>query len=244
MFEGFETAKDEQAKKRWFASAGTSLVIYGIVGIGILILAKQTVTRAATEAPIDVTFHAAPEVEAAKPPPPPPPPPPTGNRAKKAGKPAPEKVTAIPEDRPEEAEPTGEAAAPIVPELYGEGGDGLGDSLPVTPPPPPPPPPVVENDPDPVHETVRSTAPQPRPGNVQPVYPDKMRHKGVQADVVLKVRISATGEVVSVEVISGEEPFVSAAIAAVKAWHFTPATLDGKPVAVVRKVNIPFRIRS
>ena len=76
MFGGFEAAKDEQARKRWFASAGTSLVVYAVVGVGLLVLARQTVAKAKEEPPIDVTFRAAPdapEIKADTPPPPPPP---------------------------------------------------------------------------------------------------------------------------------------------------------------------------
>ena len=75
MFGGFEQAKDEKARKRWFASAGTSLIIYVVVGIGLVILAKQTVAKAIEEPPIDVTFAPAadvPEIKDEAPPPPPP----------------------------------------------------------------------------------------------------------------------------------------------------------------------------
>jgi len=59
----------------------------------------------------------------------------------------------------------------------------------------------------------------------------------------LKVRISATGEVVDVQLIRGDEPFASAAIAAVRTWRYRPAQLDGRAVAFTRRVQIPFRIR-
>jgi len=80
-------------------------------------------------------------------------------------------------------------------------------------------------------------------GNARPAYPEDARHKGLQGDVVLKVRISATGEVIAVELIRGEEPFASVAIAAVRTWRYRPALIDGTPVAFTRRVQIPFRIR-
>lgn len=87
-------------------------------------------------------------------------------------------------------------------------------------------------------------APTPLPGNTLPAYPDAARRAGRQGDVILKVRISDTGEVVAVELIRGDEPFASAAIAAVRTWRYRPATIDGRPSPYTRRVQIPFRIRS
>ena len=107
MFGGFEQAKDEKARKRWFASAGTSLVVYGIVGVGLLVLARQTVAKPKEEPPIDVSFHAAPDVPEVKTEAPPPPPPPTNRpRVKRPGKAAPTSPQKIPDARPDETTPT------------------------------------------------------------------------------------------------------------------------------------------
>jgi TonB family protein len=86
-------------------------------------------------------------------------------------------------------------------------------------------------------------APAPLPGNTLPAYPDAARKAGRQGDVILKVHISATGEVTEVELIRGEEPFASVAIAAVRTWRYRPATVDGRPSPFTRRVQIPFRIR-
>src|SRR5262245_3194340 len=100
MFGGFEQTKDEQAGKRWLASTGTSAVIFVIaVGIGAIILSQKVAAKKADKE-IDVTFRAAPETPEATKPPPPPPPPPVARKVKRAGKPAPANVAAIPEDRP------------------------------------------------------------------------------------------------------------------------------------------------
>ena len=101
--------------------------------------------------------------------------------------------------------------------------------------PPPPPPPVDEA------EVV--VAPVPLDGNQRPAFPEEARKKGLQGDVILKVRISATGEVIDVQLIRGAEPFASVAIAAVRTWRYRPALVDGKPSAFTRRVQIPFRIR-
>ncbi|MBK7075697.1 MAG: hypothetical protein IPH44_25735 [Myxococcales bacterium] len=108
MFGGFEQAKDEKARKRWFASAGTSLIVYVIVGVGLLVLARQTVAKPKEEPPIDVSFHAAPDVPEVKTEAPPPPPPPTNRpRVKRPGKAAPTSPQKIPDARPDETTPTG-----------------------------------------------------------------------------------------------------------------------------------------
>jgi TonB family protein len=80
-------------------------------------------------------------------------------------------------------------------------------------------------------------------GNAMPVYPEKMRHKGVEAEVIIKIKISAKGEVIAAEMIRGDEPFASAALAAVKTWRYEPATVDGRPAPFVRLVKLPFRLK-
>src|SRR5512134_2948530 len=148
MFDGFNEVKDEAARKRWFASTGTSLVIFALAGVGILVLSRQVVQKVAGEEEIDVTFQSSPEPEIKQEAPPPPPPP--APKAKRPGRVAPASVTAIPEAAPAEADPTGAAGQHGDPEAFGDGGD---DPEATTPPPPPdaaPPPPV--KDPEPVHE--------------------------------------------------------------------------------------------
>src|SRR5688572_3757839 len=77
MFEGFEDKKDAAAKKRWMASAGTSLAIYAVIGGALAVAAGKTVHEMREEDDvIDVTFQEElePEPEAKKAEPPPPPP--------------------------------------------------------------------------------------------------------------------------------------------------------------------------
>jgi len=245
VFGGFEQAKDEQARKRWFASTGTSLLIFIAVGIGLVILAKQTATEAKEEPPIDVTFRQAPELEEHEPPPPPPPPPPkAAARPKRPGKVAPMQPNVIPETRPDEANPSGHFDATAEQEEFGDGElGGAATTAPAPPPPPPPPPPREERIPDPVTEIDPGVAaPRPRGENAMPVYPEKARKKGLEAEVILKIKISAKGDVIAVEVLRGDEPFASAAKAAVQTWHYAPALVDGKPSSFVKLVKIPFRL--
>jgi len=245
MFGGFEQAKDEKARKRWFASAGTSLIVYAVVGAGLLFLARQTVAKAKEEPPIDVTFHAEAEApEPVKAETPPPPAPTRKPRVKRPGKVAPLQPKGIPAARPDEGTPTG-AIETQEPEEYGDGEGEQGEPTPTPPavPPAPPPPVPLAPPPPPVDEAEDVVVPQPLAGNARPAYPEAARHKGLQGDVVLKVRISETGQVLSVELIRGDEPFASVAMAAVRTWRYRPALIDGKPVPFTRRVQIPFRIR-
>jgi TonB family protein len=133
---------------------------------------------------------------------------------------------------------------------FGDGEDLGGEikKVDLPPPPPPPPPPPVErdevDDPDPISEIDPDfVIARAHSSNAQPVYPEKMRHKGVEAEIVLRVRISASGEVIKVDLVRGDEPFAAAAIAAVETWRYSPATDAGKAVVSTRLVKIPFRLQ-
>jgi protein TonB len=71
-----------------------------------------------------------------------------------------------------------------------------------------------------------------------------MRKKGVEALVILRVLIDEQGHVKDIEVVQGEEPFLAAALEAVKTRRYQPATLDGRPTAVHRLIRVPFRLRT
>jgi TonB family protein len=61
------------------------------------------------------------------------------------------------------------------------------------------------------------------------------------ATVVLAVVIDAVGAVTDVTVREGEAPFVAAAVAAVKAWRFAPATRDDAPIPSRILTTVTFR---
>src|SRR5262249_53578138 len=65
--------------------------------------------------------------------------------------------------------------------------------------------------------------PSPQAGNTKPPYPQEAKAAGKTGTVVLKVVILADGSVAQVQVVRGEEPFVSAAVTAVKSWKYAPA---------------------
>jgi protein TonB len=85
-------------------------------------------------------------------------------------------------------------------------------------------------------------APRLLPGSKVPQYPADARAARKSGTVILKLVIFADGTVGDVRVVAGEEPFASAAVAAVKSWRYEPARLNGRPIAVYREVRIPFKL--
>lgn len=68
---------------------------------------------------------------------------------------------------------------------------------------------------------------------VNPVYPEEARKKGLKGRVVLEAVISKKGEVTHVKVLmSDNEIFNASAIEAVSQWRYETPRRDGKPVSV------------
>jgi periplasmic protein TonB len=85
-------------------------------------------------------------------------------------------------------------------------------------------------------------APTPAKTNAIPPYPQEARVAGRTGMVILKVIILADGSVGGVQVLRGEEPFVSAALSTVKQWKYEPARYKGQAISVYRIVQIPFKL--
>ncbi len=66
---------------------------------------------------------------------------------------------------------------------------------------------------------------------------------GAQGDasVILHVVVDTSGRVVDGQVVSGDEPFASAARAAIGRFRFVPAEREGRPVAAKIRVEVVFR---
>ncbi len=95
----------------------------------------------------------------------------------------------------------------------------------------------------PVNIPEEADPPEPDENNAAPEYPEAARTTGQEARVVLKVVVEKTGAVGRIQVLKGDEPFVAAAIAAVKGWRFTPAMLDAQPIAVFLTIPVKFSLR-
>lgn len=116
---------------------------------------------------------------------------------------------------------------------------------PVKPAPVPPQPAVVEVRPVPAD----SPAEVMDDCNKKPLYPDSARRRGLEADVVLMVRVSPEGEVCEVGLLESagltraHKDMNRSAIAAVVRWRYRPAMRNGVAVEARIKVPVRFRIR-
>ena len=77
-----------------------------------------------------------------------------------------------------------------------------------------------------------------------PEYPEQERTVGHEAVVILKIVIEANGGVGRIIVMKGEDPFLAAALTAVRIWRYEPARLEGQTIATYKIVKIPFRLKS
>jgi len=75
---------------------------------------------------------------------------------------------------------------------------------------------------------------------VPPKYPEKARKKRIQGTVLLHVMISKTGDIETMELVSGHPVLVPAAMDAVKQWKYRPYLLNGNPVEVDTQIQVNF----
>ena len=75
-------------------------------------------------------------------------------------------------------------------------------------------------------------------------YSDKARKKRVQGTVLLEITVGTDGLVTDAKILRPLEPSLDKqSIENVRRWRFTPATVEGKPIAVVLDVETTFRLR-
>jgi protein TonB len=81
---------------------------------------------------------------------------------------------------------------------------------------------------------------------VDPVYPELARRMRREGLVIVRAEIGRDGQVHDAQVATAQPPgigFEQAALDAVRAWKFRPATLAGRPVAVLYHLTVRFRLR-
>ena len=81
---------------------------------------------------------------------------------------------------------------------------------------------------------------------VQPKYPEEASKKGIQGDVMLKVRVNEKGMPVDVTVSkneTGSPELGEAAVTAVKQWTFKPAMKKGTPVSIWVAIPVRFKLK-
>jgi len=240
----------EKSERSWLASLAASSVIY--VAIAAAVVTFSAAKTVIEKKNVELTFVE----KVMKEPPPPPPPPPApvvkpeapaamapavrpDQKIRKLDKPPPPKELVAPKEmpkaKPKEADPSEDKGIAV----YGEPGKGdpaglegglaqggslggqVGGAI------------ALPED---------GTPPVPDAGNRKPDYPQEAKASGKQGTVVLKVYILADGRVAKVEVMRGEEPFVGAALAAVKNWRFEPARYKGQAITIYQVITIPFRL--
>ena len=239
----------DEGPRQWFASLLASSGIYVLLVLAVVTLsATQQLVR---EKPVDITFV---EKVVQQPPPPPPPPAPVevkpqapaaaapvvrpDQKIRKLDKPPPPKEMVAPKDMPKEAAPEADPSQDKGIAVFGEGkgdpagleggvaqggvvGGMVGGAI------------GLPED---------AVPPMPDKANSIPPYPQEARAAGRTGTVVLKVVILADGSVADVQVMRGDEPFVSAAVSTVKKWKYTPALHKGQPITVYRIIQIPFKL--
>jgi periplasmic protein TonB len=228
-----------------YASAGVVLAAVAVLGV---VFGKEIKRKALDEA-VPVVFapqkappKAAPvKVEAPKPPAP---------KARSSAPPLGRPATLAPRAVPTEAPKLGDPGAPVgavegVPggSLDGVvGGTGTGGPAvsPARPPAQPAAPPAA---PPPMAQASESIAPPRVLARALPRFPEEARRAGVQATVTVRYVVLEDGSVTDVVIVRGHPLLDAEVVRAVSAWRFSPATLDGRPVRVVRFAKLPFRPR-
>jgi periplasmic protein TonB len=82
------------------------------------------------------------------------------------------------------------------------------------------------------------------PDNAVAAYSAQADPHHIEGEVILRVEVSATGNLISVAIArsSGNDVLDQAALLVVRHWHFAPATRGGEPVAGTAEVPIWSRL--
>jgi TonB family protein len=78
--------------------------------------------------------------------------------------------------------------------------------------------------------------------SVGPVYPEEARKNGLEGTVYVKIWVDTEGKAKEAVILKSDDAiFNQASLDAAKQFQFTPASKDGKPVAVW--VSVPFKFK-
>lgn len=98
--------------------------------------------------------------------------------------------------------------------------------------------------PHPAVEERRPDVPAKPIKQVSPKYPRELRNRGVPGRVLLRFVVDTKGRVQDAEVVkSSDAAFDRPALEAIRAWRFSPAIQDGKPVKTMVQVPLEFSSR-
>lgn len=260
MFDAFELQTDVGVmRKRMTVAFVAATFALGAFVVVVAAIASARPLEENKPKQVDVSFRPPPpppepaKIEVAPPPPPkvvkprPPAPSIVAEVAPPAPAPAPAAAAMVaPKEVPKVAAPESDTAVAAIAVAVGGTGDGSGSAVgtgardddesaaPVV---------AKAGASGPVNLPEDAEPPEPSESNAQPEYPEAARATGQEARVVLKIVVELDGHVGRVQVLKGEEPFLSAALAVVRSWKYEPATLEGSPIAVFKIVNITFSLR-
>ena len=237
---------DFSARRLLVGYASAAVVLATVVTLGV-VFGQEIKKKALDEAtpvvftpPKDEPKPALPKVE-----PPKPAPKAKSNAPPPLGRPE----TLAPKDVPNEAPLPGKNDPNAVPSdgVPGGsadgvvGGTGTGGAVAVKPTPTAAP---VAAPPAPMAQTTDRIVPARVLSQVMPTFPDAARRAGVEVVVTVKYTVTEDGSVTDVVVVKGHPLLDAEIVRAVSLWRFSPATLEGRPVRVVRYSKLPFRPRS
>lgn len=259
MFDAYELQPDVSATRKRFVAAfiAAALTLVGLALVVAFIASRpSTITK---EKQVDVSFRPPPPPpEPAKIETPPPPPKPKVVAPKPVvvaevipqpvAAPAPAAAAMVaPKEVPKTVAPESSVAVAAIETAVGGTGDGtgkaVGTSAPVDEDDSPAPVVAKAGSSGPVNLPEDADPPEPSEDNAQPEYPEAARTTGQEARVVLKIVVERDGHVGRIQVLKGEEPFVTSALSVVKTWKYEPAQMDGEPISVFKIVNITFSLR-
>ena len=78
---------------------------------------------------------------------------------------------------------------------------------------------------------------------VAPVYPDIAQRVRVQGVVMIEAVIGVDGRIDQARILRSQPLLDEAALAAVRAWEYTPTLLNGRPTAVIMTVTVVFSLK-
>lgn len=78
---------------------------------------------------------------------------------------------------------------------------------------------------------------------VKPAYPPLARQARVEGRVAFRAVISAQGQIVNLQLVSGHPLLAPAAAAAIRQWRYRPHRLNGDPVEVDTYIEVTFRLQ-
>jgi TonB family protein len=78
---------------------------------------------------------------------------------------------------------------------------------------------------------------------VDPEYPEDVRSRGIEGNVVLRAVISLKGTILSLTSVSSPDPALTeAALKAVREWRYEPSLLNGEPIETVTAITVNFQL--